>query len=137
MPCAVANCLEVKGNFDCIRRAGGLWLRPVCSSYPAAVPKSVKKLNERQKRHLRQLAHSLKPLVIIGGNGLTEGVVNEIDQTIAHHELIKVRVNALDREERDAMIAAICEALECALVQRIGHIAVLYREAEKPVIRLP
>ena len=94
-------------------------------------------LTEPQKRHLRKLAHNLKPLVIIGSNGLTEGVVNEIDQTVAHHELVKVRVNAMDREERDAMIAAICEALECALVQRIGHIAVLYRAAEKPAIRLP
>jgi RNA-binding protein len=94
-------------------------------------------LTEQQKRHLRKLAHNLKPLVIIGGNGLTENVVNEIDQTLAHHELIKVRVNAMDREERDAMIASICEALECELVQRIGHIAVIYREGEKPAIRLP
>ncbi|MCW8917571.1 MAG: ribosome assembly RNA-binding protein YhbY [Gammaproteobacteria bacterium] len=94
-------------------------------------------LTEPQKRHLRKLAHNLKPLVIIGSSGLSEGVVNEIDQTMAHHELIKVRVNAMDREERDAMIAAICEALNCSLVQRIGHIAVLYRPAEKPVIRLP
>lgn len=94
-------------------------------------------LSDSQKRHLRKLAHNLKPLVIIGGNGLTENVVNEIDQTIAHHELIKVRVNAMDRDERDTMIAAMCEELECALVQRIGHIAVIYREAEKPVIRLP
>jgi RNA-binding protein len=94
-------------------------------------------LTETQKRHLRKLAHNLKPLVIIGGNGLSEGVVNEIDQTVAHHELIKVRVNAMDREERDAMITAICETLKCTLVQRIGHIAVLYRPAEKPAIRLP
>jgi len=94
-------------------------------------------ITESQKRHLRKLAHNLKPLVIIGGNGLTENVINEIDQTLAHHELIKVRVNAMDREERDAMVVAICEALECALVQRIGHIAAIYRAAKKPVIRLP
>lgn len=94
-------------------------------------------LTEPQKRHLRKLAHNRKPLVIIGGNGLTESVANEIDQTLAHHELIKVRVNAMDREERDAMISAMCDALKCALVQRIGHIAVIYRAAEKPVIRLP
>lgn len=94
-------------------------------------------LTEPQKRHLRKLAHSLKPLVIIGGNGLTESVVNEIDQTLAHHELIKVRVNAMDREERDEMIATMCEELGCSLVQRIGHIAVIYRAAKKPVIRLP
>lgn len=94
-------------------------------------------LTEPQKRHLRKLAHNLKPLVIIGGNGLTENVVNEIDQTLAHHELIKVKVNAMDREERDAIIAAFCEELGCALVQRIGHTAVIYREAEKPKITLP
>lgn len=94
-------------------------------------------LTEAQKRHLRKLAHNLKPLVIIGANGLTENVVNEIDQTLAHHELIKVKVNAMDREERDAMIAAFCERLDCALVQRIGNTAVVYREAEKPKITLP
>ena len=93
-------------------------------------------LTESQKRHLRKLAHNLKPLVIIGDNGLSESVVNEIDQTLSHHELIKVRVNAMDREERDAMIATMCKALECTLIQRIGHIAVIYRMGEDPVIRL-
>jgi RNA-binding protein len=107
---------------------------------PPVFPKYTRKamsLTSAQQRHLRKLAHNLKPLVIIGNNGLTENVVSEIDQTLAHHELIKVRVNAEDREERDAMIAAMCEGLECALVQRIGHIAVIYRAAEEPVIRLP
>ncbi len=94
-------------------------------------------LTPAQQRHLRKLAHNLKPLVIIGDNGLTEGVINEIDQTLAHHELIKVRVNAMDREERDEMITAMCDELGCDLVQRIGHIAVIYRVAEKPVIKLP
>ncbi|MDH5786318.1 MAG: YhbY family RNA-binding protein, partial [Chromatiales bacterium] len=70
-------------------------------------------LSEPQKRHLRKLAHNLKPLVIIGGNGLTEGVVREIDATLAHHELIKVKVNAMDREERDALIGAFCEEVSC------------------------
>ena len=94
-------------------------------------------LSAAQVRHLRKLAHPLKPLVIIGGNGLTENVVKEIDQTLAHHELIKVKVNAMDREERDAIIAAFCEELGCELVQRIGNTAVIYREAEKPKITLP
>jgi RNA-binding protein len=92
-------------------------------------------LIESQKRQLRKLAHRLKPLVIVGGNGLSESVVKEIDQTLAHHELIKVRVNAMDREEREAMITAMCKTLKCALIQRIGHIAVIYRAAENPVIR--
>lgn len=94
-------------------------------------------LSEPQKRHLRKLAHTLKPVIIIGSAGFSEGVANELELTLEHHELIKVRVNAADREERDALIAQICETASCELVQRIGHVAILYRAAKKPVIRLP
>jgi RNA-binding protein len=94
-------------------------------------------LTEPQKRHLRKLAHNLKPVIILGNAGFSEGVANELDLTLEHHELIKVRVNAGDREERDALIAQICDSARCELVQRIGHIAILYRPAKKPVIRLP
>ncbi len=94
-------------------------------------------LTEPQKRHLRKLAHNLKPLIIIGNAGYSEGVANELELTLEHHELIKVRVNAGDREERDALIGQICTGASCELVQRIGHIAILYRAAKKPVIRLP
>ncbi len=94
-------------------------------------------LSEPQKRHLRKLAHNLKPVIIIGSAGFSEGVANELELTLEHHELIKVRVNAADREERDALIAQICETASCELVQRIGHVAILYRAAKKPVIRLP
>jgi RNA-binding protein len=94
-------------------------------------------LTEPQKRHLRKLAHNLKPVIIIGNAGFSEGVANELELTLEHHELIKVRVNAEDREARDALIQQICERARCELVQRIGHIAVLYRPAQEPTIRLP
>ena len=94
-------------------------------------------LTEAQKRHLRKLAHKLKPVVMLGNAGFSEGVANELDLTLEHHELIKVRVSAEDREARDALIKAICESARCELVQRIGHIAILYRAAKKPSIRLP
>lgn len=94
-------------------------------------------LSEKQKRHLRSLAHSLKPLVMIGGAGLTEAVQRELDLTLAHHELVKVRVSADDREQRKAMIRKLCDESRAALVQEIGHIAVLYRPADKPRITLP
>lgn len=93
-------------------------------------------LSEPQKRHLRKLAHNLKPVIIIGNAGFSEGVANELEVTLEHHELIKVRVNAGDREERDTLIEQICATASCNLVQRIGHIAILYRAAKKPVIRL-
>lgn len=94
-------------------------------------------LTEPQKRYLRGLAHKLKPVVMLGNAGLSEGVANELDLSLEHHELIKVRVSAEDRETRDALIQALCESARCELVQRIGHIAILYRAAKKPVIRLP
>ena len=94
-------------------------------------------LKEKQKRHLRGLLHSRKPVVIIGGAGLTENVMLEIDNALAHHELVKVKVNADDRPARTAMIEQICEQTKSELVQTIGHTASFYRQAEKPKITFP
>ncbi len=94
-------------------------------------------ITQTQRRHLRKLAHHLKPVVIVGGAGLTPAVLEEIDGRLAHHELIKVRVNAADREERQAMIERIAEATGADWVLSIGHVAAFYRPAEKPGIVLP
>ena len=76
--------------------------------------------------------------MIIGDSGITPAVLHEILLALDHHELIKIRVNAEDREGREAMIAEICAATEAALVQRIGHIATLFRRnPEAPRIELP
>lgn len=93
-------------------------------------------LKESHKRHLRALAHKLKPLIIIGQHGVTESVINEIDLTLEHHELIKIRVNAADRIERKQLIDEICQRTQCEMVQGIGHIAIVYRRARKPRIQL-
>lgn len=92
---------------------------------------------EKQKRHLRALAHKLKPVVLTGSAGMTDGVLNEVEIAIAHHELIKVRINAMDKESREKMIKTITNTCKCELVQSIGHIAVFYRAAKNPVIQLP
>lgn len=84
-----------------------------------------------QKKKLRVLAHHLKPVVITGQAGLTPAVLNEIDQALEHHELIKVRANAEDREARARMSAQICMELNAELVQAIGHVITLYRKTNK------
>ena len=56
------------------------------------------KLNNKQKQHLKGLAHPLKPVVMLGNNGLTEGVLAEIELALEHHELIKVKIAAEARE---------------------------------------
>ncbi len=94
-------------------------------------------LSEAQRRHLRKLAHHLKPVVIVGNAGLTENVLAEIDQALAHHELIKIRINAADKEERQSLIAKIAKQTESNWVTSIGHIAAFYRPAENPKLVLP
>jgi RNA-binding protein len=94
-------------------------------------------LNPKQKRYLRGLAHKLKPVVMIGNAGITEGVIKEILISLQHHELIKVRISGMDRTARLTAIEAICRQTGGQLVTSIGHIAVLYRRADKPRISLP
>ena len=95
-------------------------------------------LTNPQKRHLKALAHHRKPVVIIGDSGITPAVLHEILLALDHHELIKIRVNAEDREAREAMIEEICATADAALIQRIGHIATLFRRnPEAPRIELP
>ena len=92
-------------------------------------------LSEKQQRFLRGKAHALKPIVLMGQKGLTDNVVTETVQALRDHELIKVRVRAADRAARDSLLAELVRRSECALVNRIGHVAILYRAA-KPLPRL-
>ena len=95
-------------------------------------------LNENQRRHLRGLAHDLKPVVLVGDSGLTDGVVRETERALRDHELIKIKVRAADRDTRDALIADLATRTTSELVNRIGHVAVLYRKRpDKTGIVLP
>ncbi len=86
-------------------------------------------LNNAQKRQLKALAHHLQPIIIVGNKGLTAAVAAEVDNALAHHELIKMRINGADRDERQAMVTAIQAESGAELVQQIGHIAVLFRRS--------
>lgn len=95
-------------------------------------------LTPAQLRFLRGQAHGLKAMLQVGGKGVSPALVAEVAQALEHHELIKVKVAAADRAERDALIAALAAQADAALVQRIGHTAVLYRPStEKRQIVLP
>jgi RNA-binding protein len=88
------------------------------------------KLSEKQKKHLRRLAHPLRALVSLGNAGLTDGVVAELDRALAHHELVKVSVRVGDREARDHALKELARRTSASLVQRVGHVGVLYRRGE-------
>ena len=87
-------------------------------------------LTEQTKRELRGRGHTLKPVVSIGNAGLSKAVLREIDLSLEHHELMKIRIGAADREQRKAIIAEICTSCEAELIQAIGHIALIYREKQ-------
>jgi RNA-binding protein len=94
-------------------------------------------LSNKQKKHLKGLAHPLKPVVLLGQNGLTEGVLAEIENALNFHELIKVKVATDDREMKQLIIDAIVRETEAINVAKIGHIVVLYRQSEEKKIDLP
>ncbi len=85
-------------------------------------------INSKFKRELKAKAHKLNPIVIVGNQGLTENVMKEIDQGLTVHELIKIRINAEDRDERHAIFNEICEVTNAEAVQLIGGIGIIYRE---------
>lgn len=95
-------------------------------------------LTSAQIRFLRGQAHELKAMLQVGGKGVTPAVIAEIDGALEIHELIKVKVGAEDRDARDAMVGELSRKVGAALVQRIGHVAILYRPSkDKRQIVLP
>jgi len=94
-------------------------------------------LSSKQKQHLRALAHKLKPVVLIGGSGLSEGLLAELETTLSHHELIKIKFAAGDRQQRQHMLETICSQTQAEVIQVIGRTATLYRAGEKQRISLP
>ena len=81
----------------------------------------------KELRQLRALAHKLRPVVTVAGKGLSATVLEELDRALKDHELIKVKVAVGDREQRELVIAEVCERSSAVLVQRIGNIATLLR----------
>lgn len=84
-------------------------------------------LTNAQSRFLRGQAHGLKAILQVGGKGISQTLVDEVGAALEHHELIKVKIAAEDRETRETMARELATRTDAALVQRIGHVAILYR----------
>ncbi len=87
----------------------------------------VMELTEKQRRHLRGLAHALKPIILIGNSGVSEGVIAETQRALHDHELIKVRLPGMAREDRDLALSELATRTDSVMVARIGHVATLYK----------
>lgn len=88
-------------------------------------------LTSRQKKHLRGLAHDLKPLIQIGKHALTDQVMESIEEALAHHELIKIKFSEL-KDQKDQACEMINQRLGSERVGVIGHTAILFRQAREP-----
>ncbi|WP_196140096.1 ribosome assembly RNA-binding protein YhbY [Aliikangiella sp. G2MR2-5] len=95
------------------------------------------KLTNKQIRHLRGLAHDLKPVVIVGDKGLTESVIEETLVALNAHELIKIKIRAEEREEREQMIEKLTQKTKASFIQRVGHVVTLFKRNKDAKIALP
>jgi len=94
-------------------------------------------LSSAQKRHLRGLAHHIRPVVMVGDKGLTPNVLEEIDRALEHHELIKVKLRS-DRATRREQALEIAQRCGAEIVHSIGQVCCFFRRnRDKPVIELP
>ncbi|MCX7089339.1 MAG: YhbY family RNA-binding protein [Methylococcales bacterium] len=84
-------------------------------------------MNNADKKRLKAQAHALKPVIMIGHAGLTPAVLAEIERTLDHHELIKIKIR-VERDDRVVISNQICADTKAELLQQIGQIIVIYRK---------
>ncbi|MEW6431832.1 MAG: ribosome assembly RNA-binding protein YhbY [Myxococcota bacterium] len=87
-------------------------------------------LNGKQRRQLRALGHHLSVVVQVGADGVTDGVISAIEQALADHELIKVKI-AADRDERALAIAQLVSATGSEVAQTLGRTVLLWKKRKK------
>ncbi|MBS2032268.1 MAG: ribosome assembly RNA-binding protein YhbY [Deltaproteobacteria bacterium] len=94
-------------------------------------------LTGKQRRALRAIGHHLKPVVQVGQDDVTEGVIAAVDEQLVAHELIKVKIGEGASGERDEIGELLAEKTKSELVQVLGRTLLLYRpHPEKPKIQI-
>lgn len=90
-------------------------------------------LKKSMKYALKSAAHALKPTVLMGAKGLTPAVMQEIEHALCVHELIKIKLTGVEREDKVDVLESICQQLDAHLIQVVGRIATLYREKPEEI----
>jgi len=83
-----------------------------------------------QRSYLTKEAHEIKPVVMIGRNGMSDSVIKAVDEALAIHELIKVKFIDF-KESRFDLAKVIAGKTESILVRVVGNVAIYYREHEE------
>ena len=87
-------------------------------------------LNSKQRKYLRSKAHHLKPVVLIGKLALNDSVLKSINQSLEHHELIKIKFND-HKSSKEILIKDINKSLNSQIVGMVGNIAIIYKQNEE------
>lgn len=102
------------------------------------IPPNPVALTGAQRRHLRALGHALKPIVRVGKNGVTDGVIEAAAVALDDHELLKMAIAGLSKADRQADAEQIAAATGSHFVQLLGGTALLYRRRlDDPRVPLP
>ena len=83
-----------------------------------------------QRQTFKRQAHHLKPVILVGAKGLTEALVKETDIALETHELIKIKLNGLEKEDKQPFIDTLCTQVHAELIQLMGNMALVYRKAK-------
>ncbi|HUS32812.1 MAG TPA: ribosome assembly RNA-binding protein YhbY [Kofleriaceae bacterium] len=95
-------------------------------------------LTGKQRRHLRALAHDMKPIVQIGKGGIDGGLISALDQALSDHELVKVKVGENAGVDRHEAAENLATATKSQVAQVLGNMLLLYRpDPDDPQIELP
>jgi RNA-binding protein len=95
-------------------------------------------LTGKQRRHLRGLAHALRPVVQIGKGGLDAGLIAAVDRALADHELVKVKLGEGAAADRHDAADELAQKTHSEVAQVLGNTIVLYRaDPDDPKIELP
>ena len=104
--------------------------------YRAPVDGETTMSGKKDNKQMRAIGHKLKPVVTVSGNGLSEGVLLELERALNDHELIKLKLVVGERAAREAMATEICQQTGAELVQAIGNVILILRRSKEPDPRL-
>ena len=85
-------------------------------------------MKSAEKQELKAKAHHLRPVILVGAKKLTPGVISETDLALTTHELIKIKINDAERDDRKIIVQELCTQLHAELIQLIGNTAILFRK---------
>jgi RNA-binding protein len=89
-------------------------------------------LSTQTRKRFKSIGHTLNPVIIITNKGLSSNIIEDIDTRLEKNELIKIKVSIPDSEKKAQILDTICSTLDAQLIQKIGHVALLYRSADQP-----